>query len=35
MAADPGAVKFGAKMPNYHLTDDEIEASIAYLYSLR
>ena len=32
---DPGAVKFGAKMPNYHLTPDEIEALIAYLYSLR
>jgi cytochrome c oxidase subunit II len=33
--ADPGAVKFGAKMPNYHLSDDEIEALMAYLYSLR
>ena len=31
---DPNAVKLGAKMPNYHLTDEEIEALMAYLYSL-
>jgi cytochrome c oxidase subunit 2 len=31
---DPGAVKFGAKMPDYQLTEDEIDALIAYLYSL-
>lgn len=32
---DPGGVKLGAKMPNYHLTEDEIDALAAYLMSLR
>ena len=32
--ADPSAVKLGAKMPNYHLTDGQIEALVAYLYTL-
>ena len=32
---DPGAVKQGAKMPDYDLTEDEIDAIAAYLYSLR
>ena len=32
---DPGAVKFGSKMPDYALSDEEIDALIAYLYSLR
>ena len=31
---DPNAVKLGAKMPNYHLTDEEIDALVAYLTSL-
>ena len=31
---DPNAVKLGAKMPNYHLSDEEIDALVAYLYSL-
>ena len=31
---DPNAVKLGAKMPNYHLTDEEIDALVAYLSSL-
>jgi cytochrome c1 len=31
---DPGAVKLGSKMPDYDLTDEEIEALVAYLYSL-
>jgi cytochrome c oxidase subunit 2 len=31
---DPNAVKMGAKMPNYHLTDEQIDALVAYLYSL-
>jgi cytochrome c oxidase subunit II len=31
---DPGAVKQGAKMPNYHLSQEEIDALVAYLYSL-
>jgi cytochrome c oxidase subunit 2 len=31
---DPPAVKMGSKMPNYHLTEDEIDALVAYLYSL-
>lgn len=31
---DPSAVKLGAKMPNYHLTEDEINALVAYLYTL-
>jgi len=32
---DPNAVKLGAKMPNYHLSDEEIDALVAYLMSLR
>ena len=32
---DPNAVKLGAKMPNYHLSDDEIDALVAYLYTLK
>lgn len=32
---DPNAVKLGAKMPNYHLTEDEISALVAYLQSLK
>jgi len=32
---NPDAVKLGAKMPNYHLTDEEIDALVAYLTSLR
>jgi len=28
-------VKLGAKMPNYQLTDDEIDALVAYLYTLK
>ncbi len=31
---DPNAVKLGAKMPNYHLSEDEIDALVAYLESL-
>jgi cytochrome c oxidase subunit 2 len=31
---DPDAVKQGAKMPDYGLTEDEIDAIVAYLYSL-
>ena len=31
---DPDAVKLGAKMPDYQLTEDEIDALVAYLYSL-
>ena len=31
---DPNAVKLGSKMPNYHLSDDEIDALVAYLESL-
>ena len=31
---DPDAVKLGAKMPDYDLTDEEIDALVAYLYSL-
>ncbi len=31
---NPDAVKLGSKMPNYHLTEDEIDALVAYLYSL-
>ncbi len=31
---DPSSVKLGAKMPNYHLTEDEISALVAYLQSL-
>jgi cytochrome c oxidase subunit II len=32
---DPDAVKMGAKMPNYHLSQEEIDALVAYLYSLK
>ena len=32
--AIPNAVKLGAKMPNYHLSEDEINSLVAYLYSL-
>jgi cytochrome c oxidase subunit 2 len=31
---DPNAVKLGSKMPNYHLTDEEVNDLIDYLYSL-
>jgi len=31
---NPGAVKLGAKMPDYGLEPDEIDALVAYLYSL-
>jgi cytochrome c oxidase subunit II len=31
---DPNAVKLGAKMPDYGLTPDQIDALVAYLYSL-
>ncbi len=31
---DPNAVKLGTKMPNYHLSEDEINALVAYLQSL-
>lgn len=31
---DPDAVKLGSKMPNYDLTEEEIDALVAYLYSL-
>jgi cytochrome c oxidase subunit II len=31
---NPDAVKLGSKMPNYDLTEDEIDALVAYLYSL-
>jgi cytochrome c oxidase subunit 2 len=33
--ADPNAVKQGAKMPDYGLTPAQINALVAYLYSLR
>jgi cytochrome c oxidase subunit 2 len=32
---DPNAVKLGSKMPNYHLSDAEISALVAYLGSLK
>jgi cytochrome c oxidase subunit 2 len=32
---DPSSLKMGVKMPNYHLTDDQIQALMAYLYSLK
>ena len=32
---DPNAVKLGAKMPNYHLSQGEIDALAEYLYSLK
>jgi cytochrome c oxidase subunit II len=32
---DPGAVKLGAKMPDYDLTEEEIDALVEYLYSLK
>jgi cytochrome c1 len=28
-------VKMGSKMPDYDLTEDEIQAIVAYLYSLK
>jgi cytochrome c oxidase subunit 2 len=31
---DPEAVKMGSKMPSYQLTEDEIDALVAYLGSL-
>ena len=31
---DPDAVKLGAKMPDYDLSDEQIDALVAYLYSL-
>lgn len=31
---DPGAVKLGSKMPDYRLTEEEIDALVEYLYSL-
>jgi len=32
---DPNAVKLGAKMPDYGLTEAQIDALVAYLYSLK
>ena len=32
---DPNAVKLGAKMPDYHLSQSEINALMAYLFSLK
>ncbi|HUF58849.1 MAG TPA: cytochrome c oxidase subunit II [Actinomycetota bacterium] len=32
---DPEAVKMGSKMPDYDLTEEEIDALVEYLYSLR
>jgi cytochrome c oxidase subunit II len=32
---DPSAVKLGAKMPDYGLTEDQIDALAAYLYTLK
>jgi cytochrome c oxidase subunit II len=32
---NPPGVKLGSKMPNYHLTEDEIDALAAYLSSLK
>ena len=32
---NPDAVKMGSKMPNYLLTEEEIDALVAYLYSLK
>jgi len=32
---NPDAVKMGSKMPNYHLTEEEIDALVAYLLSLK
>jgi cytochrome c oxidase subunit 2 len=31
---NPDAVKMGAKMPDYNLTDEELDALVAYLYTL-
>ena len=31
---DPNAVKQGAKMPDYNLTEQQIQYLMAYLYSL-
>jgi cytochrome c oxidase subunit II len=32
---DPDAVRMGSKMPDYDLTEEEIDALVEYLYSLR
>jgi cytochrome c oxidase subunit II len=32
---DPNAVKLGSKMPNYHLSQSEIDSLVAYLQSLK
>ena len=32
---DPNAVKLGSKMPNYHLSQEEIDALVAFLSSLK
>ena len=32
---NPDAVRLGSKMPNYHLTQDEIDALVAYLSGLK
>jgi cytochrome c oxidase subunit 2 len=32
---NPDAVRLGSKMPDYNLTPDEIDALVAYLYSLK
>ena len=32
---DPNAVKLGAKMPDYGLTEQQIDILVAYLYSLK
>ena len=31
---DPNAVKMGTKMPNYNLSEEDIDALVAYLYTL-
>jgi cytochrome c oxidase subunit 2 len=31
---DPSSLKMGVKMPNYHLSEDQINALVAYLYTL-
>ena len=31
---DQNAVKMGTKMPNYNLSEDDIDALVAYLYTL-
>jgi cytochrome c oxidase subunit II len=32
---DPASLKPGVKMPNYHLSEDQIDALVAYLYTLK